>query len=483
MTVRYKKNDEIFTNITVVHYLLDEVGFVSEKDLSLLTLLEPASGEGSFVLEIVARLYHSSQKFEFDCIKALNKNIRFVELNRENIEKLRSNVENFIQNLGYSPQLLEDKIFICSNYLILNSLQKFDCIVGNPPYIRHELIDSYLKSFYREKFSTFKYRADLYIPFYEHSLALLTDRGKLSFVCSNRWLYNQYGEPLRKKISKEYHLQKLLNLEKAQLFDNQVIAYPAITTIVKREGVDTLYHESNDKKIDFKNIIFSKKETPSSGEWQNLFVDYDLKDSSLKSIEDLGFKIGIGVATGADKIFIIKKSQNIEIESSRLLPLLKSNALKGNEIEWDGSYIINPYEEDVLCDLEQYPKLKAYFEEHKEQLKQRHTAKKNPLKWYKTIDRIKSDLQSKPKLLLPDLVTSQKLHIDKGEFYPHHNLYYITHDNIEKLEKLASVLMSDFVQEQLYKIGIKMNGGVPRFQAQTLKKLRILNISELLKEN
>jgi len=476
MTARYKKNDEIFTNLTVVQYLLDEVGFISEKNLSTTKLLEPASGEGNFAIEIVTRLYYSAQKFKFNFIESLNQNIRFVELNEKNIKKLQKNIKELLKKWNYNPERLEKNLFIHENYLILDTLSQFDCIVGNPPYVRHELIDKSLKKIYREKFSTFRYRADLYIPFFEHSLSHLSTNGKLSFICSNRWLYNQYGEPLREKIAKEYHLKKLLNIEKSQVFENQVIAYPAITTIEKEKGNQTLYYESHTKKNDFKSIIFINKKTPHNSQWQNLFLDYNLNDNSLMGIEEQGFKIGIGVATGADKIFIIKKTQNINIENSRLLPLLKSNALKGESIKWDGSFIINPYEKDGLCDLEKYPKMKAYFDKNSEKLKQRHTAKKNPLKWYKTIDRIKPNLLIQPKLLLPDLATVHTLHIDTGNFYPHHNLYYITHDDINKLKRLASILMSNFVKKQLTQIGIKMNGGLPRFQAQTLKKLRIPNL-------
>jgi hypothetical protein len=482
MTARYRQNDKIFTTLTTVQYLLDEVNFVAKRDLSTTRLLEPASGEGSFAVEVVKRLYSSSQRFGFDFIQALNSNIRFVELKEESIRGLQTNIERLIESWGYDFTLLDRGIFINADYLMVDFLTRFDCIVGNPPYIRHEIIDKSLKIAYKERFSTFRYRADLYILFYEHSLNLLNNSGKLSFVSSNRWFYNQYGELLREKIAKEYHLKKLLNIEKSRIFENRVVAYPAIVTIESKKGTQTLYCEDNSKKIDFERLSFEKRKTPISSHWQNLFLDYDLDDSSLMGIEEQGFKIGIGVATGADSIFIIKKSQNIDIEESRLLPLLKSNALKGDSIEWDESFVINPYERNKLCDLDKYPKLKAYLYKHKKRLQQRHTVKKNPLKWYKTIDRIKPDLLGKAKLLLPDLADSSCLHIDKGEFYPHHNLYYITHDDEEKLRALAYILMSDFVKEQLNQIGIRMNGGVVRFQAQTLRKIRVWDVDKIKKE-
>ena len=93
MTVRYKKNDKIFTKSTVVEYLLDEVGFVANKDLSKIRLIEPASGDGTFAVEILKRLYQSSKNFNFNFIKAFNANIRFVEIENNNFKQLKENVK------------------------------------------------------------------------------------------------------------------------------------------------------------------------------------------------------------------------------------------------------------------------------------------------------------------------------------------------------------------------------------------------------
>jgi len=62
---------------------------------------------------------------------------------------------------------------------------------------------------------------------------------------------------------------------------------------------------------------------------------------------------------------------------------------------------------------------------------------------------------------------------DKGNFYPHHNLYYVACKSYRDTCILASILMSDFVYKQLIHIGNKMKGGYPRWQSQNLRKLRI----------
>lgn len=384
-----RKHGEVYTKTEVVKYILDEVGYNSSRNLENIKILEPASGSGAFAKEIINRLHESSQTYGFDFLKSLNTNVVFVEKDNEAFQLLINNINTYITELGYSERNI-DCVFN-EDYLLYGEFPEFDCIVGNPPYIRNEYLDSGYKAKLKEIYLTFRYRADLYIPFFEKSLDRLKEKGKLSFICSNRWLYNQYGQLLRDRVAKEFHLEKLVNIEKTSPFDEEVIGYPCITTIANSEGKQTLYFETDLKEVFLNEISYRAVESPTCASWQNLFLDYNLDNSSLKNIEEQDFEIGIGVATGADKVFIKKKPELIRIEKSRLLPILKSNALKGDKIIWDESCIINPYEDGKLCDLEKYPNLKAYFIEHADVLKRRYVAKKNPKNWFKTIDKIKND--------------------------------------------------------------------------------------------
>lgn len=475
-----RNSGEIFTNRNIVQYILDEVCYSSELDLGNVKILEPASGNGAFATEIIERLYQSSLYYHFSFLDSVLNNLNFIEINKNTFSKLTKTIDDLIFDLTNQKLNLSSRICYNANFLTHKFSYKFDCIVGNPPYIRHELISKDDKSFYRSNYKTFKYRADLYIPFFEYSLELLNTNGLLSFICSNRWLNNQYGKGLRELISTEYDLKKMLNIEKSSPFDEAVTAYPCITTIQKcRRSENVLFCEDNSKQIDFEHLKFKEVGNPQNHSWQNLFLDYNINHTALSGIEEQGFEIGIGIATGADKVFIKNKKELNGIEKSRILPLLKSTDLKNNVLNWTEHYLINPYEKGELCDLEQFPNLQAYFNENKQRLLQRHTAKKTPNKWYKTIDKIKPELLSKPKLLLPDLTGNKFLLIDEGKYYPHHNIYYVTTGDISSLKILASILMSDFIKHQMSQIGIRMNGGLPRFQSQVLRQLKIPNIQQL----
>lgn len=465
-----KKHGDVFTSPDTVKYMLNIAGYTSDHDLSAVTVIEPSCGEGAFVVEIISRLYESARKFHFNPEEAVKQNITCFDIDRDKIQKC-------IETVGARGFAVDESIFRSEDFLLAN-LSPVDLIIGNPPYVRHEQIPDEQKSQYKKLFSTFRHRADLYIPFYEKSLQLLKPGGKHCFICSNRWLKNQYGYGLRNIISSSFNLQKIINLEKVNPFEEDVIAYPAISLIVKEPANSGFEYVDIEDINSFRNNDFQSREyaMPHNGDWSDTFnvVSNHLE---LSSIEEMGFKVGIGVATGADKVFIGRDLIDV-IENVLLLPILTSKDVKNNDLRWSGNYLFNPFDDKgKVIDLSKYPKAQAYLESHREQLQGRHVSKKNPSNWYRTIDRIYKDLLSKPKILLPDISANNQILIDNGNYYLHHNLYYITGGDIGQLKILSAVLMSDFIVNQLSQLTNNMNGGYPRWQSQYVRKLRLPDIS------
>ena len=217
---------------------------------------------------------------------------------------------------------------------------------------------------------------------------------------------------------------------------------------------------------------------PEGDDWSSVFNTV-AQTSAFSLIEEQGFKIGIGVATGADSIFISNDIKG-QVEDELLIPSINARDLQGDALQWGGRYLLNPYDANGrLIPLDAYPKAKRYFESHRERLSGRHKASKNPAAWYGTIDKISPSLQSQPKILLPDISGNTYVFVDEGEYYPQHNIYYITGGTKQQLQLLAALLMSDFVRTQLNNVTNKMNGGYARWQSQYLRKLHIPNVSAI----
>lgn len=469
----------VLTKPVVVKAMLERVGYTSHRDLSNLKVIDPAAGAGAFSCELVERLFLSSQKFGFSFQNALL-NLKFFEIDKEMVLILKERIDSLLIRFGaFTPKgLIHEEDFL------LSEIGDFDLVIGNPPYVRYENIPEDKKNLYRKSFNTFRHRSDLYIAFYEKSLRSLKDGGILSFICSNRWLKNQYGHGLRNLIQNRYFIEEIIDLEDASPFEEDVLAYPAITTIINSKiNRKTQYYTISDESdiVGLEKASASKRilNINNSRNWFSSTAEGKSYEKFLESIENQGFKIGIGVATGLDKVFIRKDFKSL-VENDLLLPIILSKDLKNNELKWSGNYILNPYEVNGnLIELDKYPVAKKYLELNRDQLLKRHISSRNPKFWYKTIDKIYPNLTYLNKILLPDISGNTQLIIDKGGYYPHHNIYYITHSDLHKLEILAALLMSDFVRNQLLEFGTKMNGGYARWQSYHLKKLRVPKIDSL----
>lgn len=388
------ENSQIYTRPEVVHFMLDCIGLKPNLCLENIRFLEPSCGEGEFVVPLVKRLISSSTSTP--TVEQLLNKLLAVDISNKNIAVSKSKVRLLFNNSGFTDkginQLL-DNWFITADFLLSDIEGKFTHIIGNPPYVRVEKIPKFLLKLYRTKFSTMSDRADLYVPFFEKALSLLTKSGTLSFICTDRWTKNTYGRYLRQLISNKYSLDLFIDLYGTEAFTSNVLTYPAITQISNRHSRKTIFLKgssfSSKESNDIRNV-FDGKESPIipiadfTNDKKPWLIESSGRRSLIKTIEgnfptleESGCTVFIGAATGANKIYLVDK-ETVDIETSRLLPSVTARDQRSGIIKWSGKYIINTYDCDGVVNLNQYPKLANYLEFHEEQLSKRHVAKKNP---------------------------------------------------------------------------------------------------------
>jgi hypothetical protein len=123
-------------------------------------------------------------------------------------------------------------------------------------------------------------------------------------------------------------------------------------------------------------------------------------------------------------------------------------------------------------DLSKYPRLEHYIRGHAEALRRRHVARKAGSGWFRTIDRPYPHLVGRPKLLVPDIAGANEVVFEAGQFYPHHNLYFIVSEEWD-MEVLGGLLSSRVALFFVWAYAVKMRGGYLRFQAQYLRRIRV----------
>lgn len=426
--------------------------------------------------------------------RTLANSIVAVELHHGRYVKTRGRLIDLLTNrrVGITAaRHLASRWLVCGDFL-LNSIEGgFDFAFGNPPYIRQDLIADATLAQYRSRYHTITGRADIYVPFYERSLSALKPGGQLGFICSDRWMKNSYGGPLRQFVSEGFHLKFYVDMICTKAFHKDVVAYPAITILARQPaGPTRIARRPNINATALSRLANSLLDPESSsGEVEEMsnIVDgnqpwvFDQSaglelvrwlEQRFPLLHETGCKVGIGVTTGADKAFI-GQFDAMDVEPDRKLPLVMTRDIATGSLAWRGFGVINPFNDDgKLVDLKAYPRLCAYLNEREPAIAGRYIARKSPLNWYRTIDRINPELAGRPKLLVPDIKGRAHVVYEAGNLYPHHNLYYIVSDQWD-LHALQAVLISGIAQLFVGAYSPRMRGDCLRFQAQYLRRIRI----------
>ena len=496
---RESRHGAVFTQRWVVELILDLAGYTADRDLGGMVAVEPACGSGVFLLAMVERLVRSARDHG-RALQNLSEPIVAVDLLAGNVAASRRAVRAALLAAGMDEQEASGQArrWVRRGDFLLDPppVESVDFVIGNPPYIRLEAVAQERSAAYRRACLTMGGRADVYIGFYEHGLLALREGGTLAFICADRWMRNAYGASLRTMVGSGWAVEAVVSMTGVDAFEEEVDAYPAITVLRRRPQdhgplvVETAPGFGPREAGDVAGMMgpraikrmhgtsyraarlpgwFEGRSGWPHGSPEKVALIADL-EARFPALEDpaTGTRVGIGVATGADRVFVVKDAS--VAESERLLPLALPRDISKGHVEWSGKYLVNPWDSAGLVSLDDWPRMAAYLGAHRSLLSGRHTAQRGH--WHKTIDRVIEGLADRPKLYLPDFKEAIFPVLDEGDTYPHHNLYWVTSEGWD-MRVLGGLLLSGVANLFIEAYSVRMRGGYLRFQAQYLRRIRL----------
>ena len=503
------QHGEVFTRRWVVELILDLAGFTADRNLAAMVAVEPSCGAGAFLVPMVERLVESCRQHGRSLDEARMALCAF-DLLPVNAELAQKAVVKVLTDDGIELGLATDTAAAwvrCGDFLLTDHGDVgADFVLGNPPYIRLEDVPAARGAAYRRACSTMRGQSDIFVGFIETGLRLLAPDAVLGFIVADRWMHNQYGASLRDLVSTDFAVEVVVSMHDVAAFEEPVSAYPAVT-IIRRSPQSTAvlanakrsfgekdarallkWSGSRSKRLSSPSVSAAKLPTwfDAGASWPSgdpanlaLIADLERRFQPLES-RATGTRVGIGVASGVDEVYLTKDSSLVEAD--RLLPLLMTRDTNDGAADWSGTYLVNPWRDGRLVDLAEYPRLRAYLESRAASVKGRHVARTNPERWFRTIDRVEPGLREREKLVIPELKAFIQPVLDSGQTYPHHGLYFVTSDEWD-LEVLGGLLLSDIAELFVATYCVKMRGGCYRFQAQYLRRIRVPEPTSIAKRD
>jgi hypothetical protein len=234
----------VYTKAEVVCRILDAIRWREEIDLSQSCLLEPAAGDGAFIVEAARRLVASLKRHRIKLkANSLLRRIVAYELHPYEAERARERVVKVLREAGVHHQtaLACAHAWILTGDFLLADLprERFTHAAGNPPYVRWSKIPPRLKEKYEAMMPSAVTVGDLFLPFLDRTLEALRPGGWFGFLCSDRWRFMGFAEGFRQKWLPALNIQSETTLSAAEAFVGDVDSYPTILIAVKRRKKKT----------------------------------------------------------------------------------------------------------------------------------------------------------------------------------------------------------------------------------------------------
>ncbi len=353
MVEKNKENSigQVFTPDFVAEFMVkNALHFISHPDLKV---LEPSVGEGVFLTHLIRNKIANITGYEIDkkLYDIISKKFPEIELK-------------------------------CDNFLNMNGSQKFDLIIGNPPYLGQnynaEIFQDYVKKFpICSQF--FVGNMDLFYFFIHQAITKLKPGGILTFITTHYWITKSRKtgvKLLKPHVLEECFLLQYVDLSAIKLFKRAKGQHNCIFVMQKKTGKEK--RESANKSIEvikiiggngksyfdhelnhqiFRDLIdgnhsdhvisyvsaLTNNDLSYSGSWNLLYPQevrhivsriekYCMNDNKIQYMKDY-FMIRNGIIFIQDEIFILKRDKNFQIKDNEFYVKIDDKFIKILECE------------------------------------------------------------------------------------------------------------------------------------------------------
>ena len=243
-----KKNGVFLTNsLVTIEKILNIVDV--KDDIFSKKILEPACGQGIFILKLLTDIYEHCPDDVLMSIFISN-NVYFVDVQDEMVEKTKSNIKKLYFYL-FEKEYTGNFNGIVADFTTKNATKnislfsensetpfenlynQFDYVIGNPPYVtlygrrdkkeNEEQRINYLRNYNQFPASVKNGKINLVMLFLEHSLDFLKPNGKLSFIIDVSFFETAY-QYTRKYLLENTTINELeINIADFEVASGQVI--------------------------------------------------------------------------------------------------------------------------------------------------------------------------------------------------------------------------------------------------------------------
>lgn len=372
----------------------------------------------------------------------------------------------------------------------------FDCVIGNPPYVRQETLGSAFKDYAHRVYKAYHGIADLYVYFIEKAFSLVKEGGYLSYIVANKWMRANYGQPLRVWMAGK-NIEEIIDFGDLPVFQGAT-TYPCIVRL-KKSAVGRDFLAVNVGALDFQSL-------PGYVAAHGHRCSYDqlnptgwsltdggshallekLKRTGVPLSEYVNGKIFYGIKTGLNEAFVLDGATRDRLISEDpksadiIKPFLMGRDIKRYVSPVESNYLIlfpRGYTNQICshrnnawnCIQKEYPAIARYLSQFENKAKARYDQGDY---WWELRACDYYEEFEKPKIIIPAIVQNASYMYDENCFYSNDKTSIIPIDDLYLLGLLNSKV-PDFV---MHNISSTKQGGYYEYKPMYVSQLPIRTI-------